>query len=89
VLDVVLEAEFVERVGHEGEAAAKDVDVDIGAFADVPGADAADQPGPEPGEEPHQSQRIEAHVAKMLEPLRTFVDPGHGLDLVADFLVAG
>ena len=89
VLDVVLEAKLVERVGHEGEAVAEDVDVDVRALADVPGPDAADQPGPEPGQQPHQPQGIEPHVAQSLQALRPLVHPGHRLDLVADLPVAG
>ena len=50
VLDVVLQAQFIERVGHQGLAVAENVNIDVGPFADVPGADAADQPGAESGQ---------------------------------------
>ena len=83
------EAELVERVGHQREAVAEDVDVDVGALADVPGPDAADQPGPEPRQQPHEPQGIEPHVAQVLEALGPLVHPGHRLDLVADLPVAG
>ena len=89
VLDVVLQAQLVERVGHERQAVAEDVDVDVGALADVPGPDAADQPRAEPREQAHQAQGIEPHVAEVFEPLGPLVDAGHRLDLVADLVVAG
>ena len=88
-LDVVLDVQLVEGVGHQREAVAEDVDVDVGALADVPGQDAADQPRPEPGQELHEPQGVEPHVEQVLEPLGALVHPGHGLDLVADLLVAG
>ena len=65
VLDVVLHAQLVERVGHERQAVAEDVDVDVRALADVAGADAADQPGPESGQQPHEPQGVEPHVAQV------------------------
>ena len=83
------EAMLLERGGDEREAVAEDVDVDVGAVADVPGPDAADQPGPEPRQLAHQPQGLDPHVAQVLEALRPFVHPGHGLDLVADLAVAG
>ena len=43
VLDVVLETKLVERVGHEGETIAEDVEIDIRTLANVPGANTADQ----------------------------------------------
>ena len=89
VLDVVLQAQLVERVGHQGQAVAEDVDVDVGALADVPGPDAADQPGAEPRQEPHQAEGVEPHVAEVFQPLGPLVNAGHRLDLVADLLVAG
>ena len=89
VLDVVLKAQFVERVGDQRQAVAEDVDIDVGALADVPGPDAADQPRPEPGQQPHQPQGVEPHVAEGLQPLRTLVHAGHRLDLVADLLLLG
>ena len=89
VLDVVLEAQLIERVGHERQAVAENVDIDIRALADVPGAHAADQARPEPCQQPHQPQRIQPHVAEGLEPLWPLVHAGHRLDLVADLFVAG
>ena len=81
--------QLVERVGHEGQAVAEDVDIDVGALADVPGPHAADQPRPEPGEQPHHPQGVEPHVAQRFQPLWALVHAGHRLDLVADLLVAG
>ena len=89
VLDVVLKAQLVERVGHECQAVAKNVNIDVRPFADVPGAHAADQARPESRQQPHQPQGIHPHVAQILEPLGPLVHAGHGLDLVADFAVAG
>ena len=64
------------------------MDVDVGPFADVPGADAADQPGAEARQEPHQAEGVEPHVAEVFQPLGPLVDARHRLDLVADLLVA-
>ncbi len=89
VLDVVIHRQLVERVGHEREAVAEDVDVDVRPFADVPRADAADQPGPEPREPSHQAQGLDAHVVQVRQPLRSFVHAGQGLNLVADLAVGG
>ena len=89
VLDIVLETQLVERVGHEGQAIAEDVDIDVRPFAHVPGSHAADQSGPEPREQPHHPQRVQPHVAQSLQPLWPLVNAGHRLDLVADVLVAG
>ena len=87
-LDGVVEAMLLQRGRDEREAIAEDVDVDVGAVADVPGPDAADQPGPVPRQLAHQPQGLDPHVAEVLEALRPFVHPGHGLDLVADLAVA-
>ena len=40
----------------------EDVEVDVGALADVAGHDAADEPGPKGPEQAHQVQGVEAHV---------------------------
>ena len=81
------QGQLVEGVGHQGEAVAEDVDIDVGTLADVAGPDAADQSRAEPGEHPHHPQGIEPHVAQGLESLGPLVNPGHRLDLVADLLV--
>ena len=82
VLDVVLEAQLVERVGHQGEAVAEDVDVDVGALADVAGQDAADQPRPEACQHAHEPQGIEPHVAQVSpaawDPRASGPSPGSG-----------
>ena len=46
-LDVELVAFVFEQVGDQPDAVAEDVQVDVGALADVAGHDAADQPRPE------------------------------------------
>ena len=89
VLDIVLDAQLVEGIGHQRLAVAEDVDVDVGTLADVPGADAADQSGPEPGQQSHHPEGVNPHVAERLQPLGPLVHSGHRLDLVADLLVAG
>ena len=89
VLDIVLETKLVERVGHEGQAIAEDVEIDVRALAHVPGSHAADQSGPESRQQPHQPQRVQPHIAQSLQPLWPLVNAGHRLDLVADVLVAG
>jgi hypothetical protein len=83
-----LQAQLVERVGHQGLAVAEDVDVDVGPFADVPGADAADQPGAEARQEPHHAEGVEPHVAEVFQPLGPLVNARQRLNLVADLLVA-
>ena len=62
--EVELAAGLFEQVGDEGGAVAEDVQVDVGAFADVAGHDAADEPRPEGAEQPHQAQGVQAHVAR-------------------------
>ncbi len=80
---------LLEQVGDQGGAVGEDVHVDVGAFADVAGHDAADQPRPEGAQQPHQAQCFEAHVAEVLGASVAFVDAGEELDLVADFGVGG
>ena len=63
--------------------------VDVGAGADVAGHHAADQPRAKAGQQPHQPQGLEPHVAEVVRARVAFVQAGEGLDLVADFGVAG
>ena len=84
-LDVELEPSCSRRSADQGGAVAEDVQVDVGAFADVAGHDAADQPRPEGPQQPHQAQRLQAHVAQVFGAAVAFVDAGEDLDLVADF----
>ena len=71
--------------GRVGE----DVQVDVGALADVAGEHAADQPRAKRREPPHHGQRGEPHVAQVVGAAVAFVEPGERLNLVADFDVAG
>ena len=57
-LDVELVALLFEQVGDEAGAVAEDVQVDVGALADVAGHDAADEPRPERPQQPHQAQAL-------------------------------
>ncbi len=88
LLDVVLQAELIERVSHKREAIAEDVDIDVRPLADVARTDRSDQARPETSQQPHEPKAVEPHIAEILEPFRPFVHAGHGLNLVADFLVA-
>ena len=78
-----------EQVADQGGTVAEDVQVDVGAFADVAGHHAADEPRPERAQQPHQPQRRQAHVAQVHGAAVAFVDAGEHLDLVADFGVGG
>ena len=88
-LDLVGQAVLVEGGGHERDAVAEDVEVDVRAVADVAGPDAADESGSEPGELPHHPERLDAHVAEPGPAFRPLVHAGEGLDLVADLAVGG
>ncbi len=88
-LHVVLEAVLFEQIADQGGAVAEDVQVDVGAFADVAGHHAADQPRPERAQQPHQTQRRQAHVAQVHGAAVAFVNASEHLDLVADFGVGG
>ena len=71
-------------------AVAEDVQVDVGALADVAGHDAADEPRAERPQQPHQAQGLEAHVAEVSSVrLVALVQAGEELDLVADLGVGG
>ena len=70
-------------------AVAEDVEVDVGALADVAGHDAADEPRLELPQQAHELQRVEPHVAQVGGAVVAFVEAGEGLDLVADFGVGG
>jgi hypothetical protein len=83
-LDLVRQGVFVEGISDDRQAVREDVDVDIRPGADVAGPDAADQAGSESRQLAHHAEGLDPHVAEMLEPLGTFMNPGHGLDLVAD-----
>ena len=88
-LDVELVAFVFEQVGDEADAVGEDVQVDVGALADVAGHDAADQPRPERAQQPHQAQGVEAHVPEVGGAFVAFVEAGEELDLVADLGVGG
>ncbi len=66
-------------------AVGENVNVDVGAFADVAGHDAADEPRPEGTEKAHEPQGFEAHVAEVGGAVVAFVEAGEDLDLIADF----
>src|SRR5438067_418310 len=61
----------------------ENVNVDVGAFADVAGHHAADQSRPERAENAHQAQRFQTHVAQIGSAFFAFVNAGEDLDLVA------
>ena len=54
-----------------------------------PVKDAADQSRAEAAENPHQPQGFQPHVLQVLVAAVALVQPGHRLDFVADFRVAG
>ena len=88
-LQVVLIAFVAEQVGDEAGAVAEDVQVDVGALADVAGHDAADEPRPELAQQTHEVQGVEAHVLQVAGAAVAFVEAGKELDLLADLGVGG
>ncbi len=63
--DIELVAFVFQEVGEESGAVGEDVDVDVGALADVAGHDAADQPRAEGTDLPHEAQCFQPHLAQM------------------------
>ncbi len=85
VLDIVELSGRVEGSRHSFERRREDMDVDIAATANMPRQRAADQAGAKVLEQPHESQRRQPHLSQVLLPIRSLVQGGKPLDLVADF----
>src|SRR5262245_15888240 len=79
----------LEQAGDAIDAIAEQVQVDVGAVADVAGHDAADEPRPERAQQTHESQGGEAHLAQILGACLALVQAGEVLDQVADLGVGG
>src|SRR5204862_2011304 len=65
-LDVVLYAFLIEQVGDEADAVGENMQVDVGALADVAGHHAADEPRPKDTQQAHQTQGLQTHGPKVL-----------------------
>src|SRR5260370_19673764 len=87
--DVELISFLFEKVADEADTVAENMNVDVGAFANMPRHDAANEPGPEGPQKPHEAQGFEPHVAEMLGTLFAFVNAGEDLNLIADLCVGG
>ena len=71
------------------EAVGEQVQVDVRAPAHVAGQRAADQARAETLQKPHHAQGFQAHLPQLLGAVVALVHPGHDLDFVADFAIAG
>ncbi len=68
---------------------AEDVQVDIGALANVPRHDAADEARPERTQKPHHVEGGQRMSAQVLSAAVALVNAGEDLDLLANFGVGG
>ena len=76
-----------EQTGDHFDAVRKEVDVDIGTFADMASHHAADEARPEPAEQAHQVQSVQAHVAQIGDAGIAFLGARKTLNQVADFRI--
>ena len=86
---VVLIAFLLQQIGNQSHAVGEDMDIDVRAFAHMPGHDAADQARTKSPKKTHQAQRLQPHVAEVLRAFFTFMDAGKDLNLLADLGIGG